>query len=165
MKLRNAIPMLLAGVLIPAWGLCQGPPAQPQTQPAPSQGSQADKTTADKAAADKDKVPQGKRSFHHHPPLGGWRAGDANAPNRGGRGMSTGREPGGPPPGGRRGGFPPMFDTLAKMSPEERNKALESDPNFSRLPPQRQAQLRERLERYSAMTPEQRQSMRDRFDI
>lgn len=148
--------MLLAGILIPAaWGVGQDPPAQPQTPPAP----------ADKAS-EQDKKPQGM--WPHHRAGGRWGRGDANGPTG-----SVGG-PDGPLPGdksasrfakGRRGGFPPMFDALANMSPEERNQALESDPKFSRLPPERQAQIRQNLERYSAMTPEQRQLMRDRFDI
>jgi hypothetical protein len=161
MKLREAMPMLLAGILIPAaWGVCQDPPAQPPAQPQ-SQGAppSTDKTAADKANA--DRRPQGKRSFHRYPPPGGQPLGST-----GRMGMGRGPNPAGPPPNGRRGGgFPPMFDQLAKMSPEERNKALESDPHFNRMPPQRQAQIREHLERYSAMTPEQRRQMRDRFDI
>jgi hypothetical protein len=147
MKLRNAIPMLLAGLLIPAaWGVCQDPPAQPEAQPA-------------------------AKKPHHHPggftgghPGSRWARGATGA--TGDHSMFMGRGPGGPPPGaGRRGGFPPMFDALAKMSPEERNKALESDPHFTRMPPERQAEMRDRLERYSNMTPEQRQQMHDRFDI
>jgi len=145
MNLHRAIPMLLAAMLIPAaWSASQSVSQDPPQTPT---------------------APAATGRPHHHP--GGhsgafWPRG---ATGGSGSAMSMGRGPGGPPPMGRRGGFPPMFDALAKMSPEERNKALDSDPHFTRLPPERQAQMRDRLERYSAMTPEQRQQMRDRFDI
>src|SRR5579859_7181936 len=43
------------------------------------------------------------------------------------------------------------------MSPDQRRNALESDPGFRSLPPQRQQQLRNQLERFNGMTPMQQQ--------
>lgn len=79
-------------------------------------------------------------------------------------GFPPGRPLGPGGPGGHRG-FPPLFEQLAKLPPEERMKALENDPRFKRMPPERQAQIRQNLERYTAMTPEQQQLFQDRFDI
>jgi hypothetical protein len=64
-----------------------------------------------------------------------------------------------------RGKFPPLFDKLANMTAEDRAKALAADPHFQRMPPERQAQLRDNLERFANMTPEQQALMRDRFEI
>ena len=61
--------------------------------------------------------------------------------------------------------FPPWFDDLAKMSPEDRKKALEDNPGFRQLPPERQEQVRQRLEDFSAISPERRAMMRDRWEI
>jgi hypothetical protein len=151
MSLRNAIPIFLAGLLIPAaWGLSQSVPQDPPAQQPLAQ------------------APQQPTRPHRHP--GGF-TGWANGASGGtGNPMFRRSGPGGPPagglpPGAGRHGFPPMFDKLAAMSPEERNKALESDPRFLRLSPERQAQMRAHVERYAAMTPQQRQQMRDRFDI
>jgi Protein of unknown function (DUF3106) len=51
------------------------------------------------------------------------------------------------------------------MSPEERQRALENDPGFRRLPPQQQQQLRQRLQRFSSLPPQQQQRMLDRMEI
>ncbi len=64
-----------------------------------------------------------------------------------------------------RGKFPPLFDKLASMTAEDRGKALAADRHFQHMPPDRQAQVRENLERFANMTPEQRQLFRDRFDF
>jgi len=42
------------------------------------------------------------------------------------------------------------------LSPEQQEKLLESDPNFKRLPPQRQAELKEWLRKFNSLTPAQR---------
>lgn len=51
------------------------------------------------------------------------------------------------------------------MSPAERERALENDPGFRRLPPQRQQQLRQRLQHFSSLPPQQQQRMLDRAEI
>lgn len=65
----------------------------------------------------------------------------------------------------RRPPFPPWFDDLAKMSPEDRRKALEDNPGFRQLSPERQEQVRRRLEDFSAISPKRRAMMRDRWEI
>ena len=40
---------------------------------------------------------------------------------------------------------------------DQQEKALETDPNYKKLPPDRQAALRERLKKFNSLTPEQRQ--------
>jgi Protein of unknown function (DUF3106) len=67
-----------------------------------------------------------------------------NQPNRGNR------------PGRRLG-------NLLNLPPEQREKALESDPGFKKLSPDRQAALRERLRNFNNMSPEQQKRVRDRI--
>ena len=50
------------------------------------------------------------------------------------------------------------------MTPAERERALENDPGFRRLPPERQQQLRQRLEHFSNLPPQQQQRMLDNMD-
>jgi hypothetical protein len=68
-----------------------------------------------------------------------------NQPNRGGRA-----------PGRRLG-------NVLNLPPEQREKALESDPSFKKLSPDRQAALRERLRNFNNMSPEQQKRVRDRI--
>ena len=65
--------------------------------------------------------------------------------------------------GPKRPPFPPWFDDLSKMSPEDRKKALEDNPGFRQLPPERQEEVRRRLEDFSATSPNRRATMRDRW--
>ena len=50
------------------------------------------------------------------------------------------------------------------MSPAERQRALENDPGFRRLPPAQQQVLRQRLQHFSSLPPEQQERMLDRMD-
>ena len=65
-----------------------------------------------------------------------------------------------PPP--RRPLWPPhdltMLDRLERMSPEERQRALE------KLPPERRQRIEERLRRYESLTPEERERIRRQFE-
>jgi hypothetical protein len=49
-------------------------------------------------------------------------------------------------------------------SPEQQRRALENDPQFRKLPPQRQQQLRQRLEDFNRRPPEQQQRMINRME-
>ena len=51
------------------------------------------------------------------------------------------------------------------MPAADREKALQANPHFQRMPPERQQQVRQNLERYANMPPEQQQVMRERADI
>jgi uncharacterized protein DUF3106 len=50
------------------------------------------------------------------------------------------------------------------MSPAERQKALESDPGFRRLPPAQQQVLRQRLQHFSSLPAQQQTRMLERMD-
>ena len=50
------------------------------------------------------------------------------------------------------------------LSPAERQRALENDPGFRRLPPAQQQVLRQRLQHFSSLPPEQQERMLDRMD-
>jgi Protein of unknown function (DUF3106) len=43
------------------------------------------------------------------------------------------------------------------LTPEQQEKALENDPAFKRLSPERQAQYRERLRKFNSLPPQQRE--------
>jgi Protein of unknown function (DUF3106) len=49
------------------------------------------------------------------------------------------------------------LESHQNLSLDQQEKALESDPNYRKLPPDRQAALRERLKKFNGLTPEQRQ--------
>jgi hypothetical protein len=51
------------------------------------------------------------------------------------------------------------------LAPAERERALQNDPGFRRLPPQQQQLLRERLERFSSLPPDQQQRVINRMEI
>ena len=51
------------------------------------------------------------------------------------------------------------LDRFSKMSPEEREKAL------SKLPPERRANVEQRLARYQNMTPEQQEKFKQRLEV
>ena len=67
--------------------------------------------------------------------------------------------------GPRRPPFPPWFEDLAKMSPEDRKRALEENPHFRDLPPQRQESVRRRLEDFSSISPERRARMKEHWEV
>ncbi len=50
------------------------------------------------------------------------------------------------------------------LSPAERQRALENDPGFRRLPPAQQQVLRQRLQRFSSLPREQQDRVLDRMD-
>jgi len=50
------------------------------------------------------------------------------------------------------------------LSPEEQDRALRSDPAFQRLPPERQQQLRQRLQHFSNLPPQQQLRMLNRME-
>ena len=50
------------------------------------------------------------------------------------------------------------------LSPDQQEKALESDPKFKKLTPDRQAALKERLRKFNALPPEQRQRALQRMN-
>ncbi len=50
------------------------------------------------------------------------------------------------------------------VPPEQQRRALQNDPQFRRLPPQRQQQLQQRLQRFSNMPPEQQQRVLNRME-
>ena len=51
------------------------------------------------------------------------------------------------------------------LSPEEQRKALDNDPEFKKLPPQRQEALRLRLQRFSGLSSQQQQRILNRMEI
>lgn len=51
------------------------------------------------------------------------------------------------------------------LPPDQQEKLLERDPNFQRLPAQRQAELKERLRKFNNLTPEQKQRTLDRMEF
>lgn len=53
----------------------------------------------------------------------------------------------------------------SKMSPGEQERALQNDPAFRRLPPDRQQMLRQRLRRFSSLPPDQQQRVLKRMEI
>jgi Protein of unknown function (DUF3106) len=88
---------------------------------------------------------------------------------RGFRGFAQQRREGmGPAP--KAGAHPPRQhagDWLRRhqnMSPAEREKALENDPMFRRLPPAQQQLLRERLQHFSNLPAQQQERMLNRMD-
>jgi Protein of unknown function (DUF3106) len=50
------------------------------------------------------------------------------------------------------------------MSPAQQHRALESDPQFRRLPPQQQVQLQKRLQHFSALPPQQQERVLNRME-
>jgi hypothetical protein len=68
-------------------------------------------------------------------------------------------------PGPRRPPFPPFFEQLAKLPPEDRRKALEADQHFQRMPAEQQVKIRQSLESFANMSEEQRATIRNRWAI
>lgn len=80
-----------------------------------------------------------------------------------------GRRPGGPPPGdvGPRKPGPHFGDWLRKnlnTPPAQQQKALESDPKFQKLPPERQEKLKQRLQEFNALPTDQQQKILERME-
>ncbi len=50
------------------------------------------------------------------------------------------------------------------MSPAQQRRALENDPQFRKLPPQRQAQLQKRLQHFSSLPPQQQERVLHRME-
>jgi DNA-directed RNA polymerase subunit F len=51
------------------------------------------------------------------------------------------------------------------LSQEEQKKRLQQDPQFRQLPPQRQEQLVNRLQKFDSMTPQERQRVLNRMEM
>jgi hypothetical protein len=51
------------------------------------------------------------------------------------------------------------------LTPDQQEKLLESDPGFKKLPPARQAELKERLRKFNNLTPEQRERALNRMEF
>jgi hypothetical protein len=66
-----------------------------------------------------------------------------------------------PRPGGHAGDWLRRYQGL---SPNEQERALQSDPAFRRLPPERQQLLRQRLHHFASLPPEQQQRMLNRME-
>jgi len=66
-----------------------------------------------------------------------------------------------PQPGGHAGDWLRRYRGL---SPSEQERALQSDPAFRRLSPERQQLLRQRLRHFSSLPPEQQQRMLNRME-
>jgi len=93
-----------------------------------------------------------------------------------GRGPGPGRGPGqggrpewrrGGPPGASEADHPHISQWLRKhqdLTPEQQDEALASDPEFQKLPPERQKQLRERLRKFNLLPPEKRNRILGRMD-
>jgi hypothetical protein len=50
------------------------------------------------------------------------------------------------------------------MSPAQQRRALENDPQFRKLPPQRQAELQKRLQHFSSLPPQQQERILNRME-
>jgi hypothetical protein len=71
----------------------------------------------------------------------------------------------GPGPRGQQGGHAGQWLRRYKdMSPEQQRRALESDPQFRRLPPGRQEELRQRLQHFSSRPPAEQQRILNRME-
>ncbi len=57
---------------------------------------------------------------------------------------------------------PRWIDRLQAMTPTEQEKFLNNNERFRRLPPERQAQIRQRLQVWNGLSPEQRQTLVER---
>lgn len=70
-------------------------------------------------------------------------------------------------PNGQRGQAPHMGDWLRSnqgKSFAQQKQSLENDPDFKKLPPERQQQLQQRLQKFNSLPPEQQQKIIDRID-
>lgn len=82
------------------------------------------------------------------------------------------KEPGERPRGpGMRGGYygrgahaGEWLRKYQNLSPDQQEQALANDPEFQKLPPERQDRLRQVLRRFNSKTPEERQRMLERME-
>jgi hypothetical protein len=51
------------------------------------------------------------------------------------------------------------------MSPAQQRRALENDPQFRKLPPQRQAELQRKLQHFSSLPPQQQERVLRRMEV
>jgi len=86
-----------------------------------------------------------------------------SAPPAGARPPAQSHQPARPPAQGRHAGD--WLRQHQNMSPVERQRALENDPGFRHLSPERQQQLRQQLQRFSNMPREQQQRVLNRMDV
>lgn len=76
-----------------------------------------------------------------------------------------------PGPGKKKNAQPPVhrmgewLEAHQNLPLDQQEKALENDPGFKKLPPARQAALRERLRSFNSLTPEQRQRAFQRMNF
>lgn len=76
----------------------------------------------------------------------------------------------GRPPGGLQAMIehehaPAFFQQLREISPAEQERVMQGDARFQSLPPERQQQIRDNLNRWNAATPEERQLLVQREQI
>src|ERR1700680_210734 len=63
-------------------------------------------------------------------------------------------------------GLPPRWvERLQGMSPAEQERFLSNNARFRSLPPERQAQIRQRLQIWNGLTPEQHQAVLEREQL
>jgi hypothetical protein len=72
------------------------------------------------------------------------------------------------PNSGNKGGVQPnkmgqWLQNHKNLPPDQQEKLLESDPNFKKLPLERQQQLRDRLRKFNSLPPEQRERALNRM--
>ena len=67
--------------------------------------------------------------------------------------------------GPRRAPFPPFFEQLAKLPPQERRKALDSESRFQKMPADQQEKIRQSLDNFAGMSEEERARFRERWAI
>lgn len=91
-------------------------------------------------------------------PVAGQRPGGGGNPPR----AQQGNRNGGQKAGNKLGDW---LKNHKNLTPDQQEKALETDPNFKGLPPDRQAQLKERLRKFNNLTPEQRERAFQRMEV
>src|ERR1700678_1655501 len=64
---------------------------------------------------------------------------------------------------GRQGHAGDWLRHYQGLPPSERERALQNDPGFRRLPPERQRMLRQRLDHFLSLPPQQQQRMLSRI--
>lgn len=67
-------------------------------------------------------------------------------------------------PRGNQEHLPQWMERHQNLSPQEQQRALESEPGFRQLPPQTQQRMRDRLSQLNAMNPQQRTHMLERAE-
>jgi hypothetical protein len=79
------------------------------------------------------------------------------------------KSPANPPKNDKNAKHPPKrlgewLQSNKDLTPDQQEKALESDPKFKKLPPDRQAALKDRLRKFNALPPQQRQRALQRMN-